>query len=169
MASEVHPTSSTSHGNVLATLETPFTPSTSGISNTYSLGTQVNLPKLDLRKFDWDISKWPSFWDAFESSVHSNTKLAPIGKFNYLNSLLVKSASEAISGLSLTTANYDEAIAILKRRFGSKQSIINRHMETLLNINSVKSGLSIQAPHQLHDLIESQVRSLKSLGVSLSS
>lgn len=102
MASEVHLTSYTSHGNVLTTSETPLTPSTSGISNTYSLETQVKLPKLDLRKFDGDISKWPSFWNAFESSVHNNTKLAPIDKFNYLNSLLVKSASEAISGLSLT-------------------------------------------------------------------
>lgn len=72
-----------------------------------------------------------SFWDAFESSVHNNTKLAPIDKFNYLNSFLVKSASEAISGLSLTAGNYDEAVAILKRRFGNKQSIINRHMETV--------------------------------------
>ena len=169
MASEVHLTSSTSHGNVLVTSDTPLTPSTSGISNTYSLGTQVKLPKLDLRKFDGDISKWPSFWDAFESSVHSNTKLAPVDKFNYLNSLLVNSASEAISGLSLTAANYDEAVTILKRRFGNKQLIINRHMETLLNISSVKSGLNIQALRQLHDLIESQVRSLKSLGVSSSS
>ena len=169
MASEVHLTSSTSHGNVLVTSDTPLTPSTSGISNTYSLGTQVKLPKLDLRKFDGDISKWPSFWDAFESSVHSNTKLTPVDKFNYLNSLLVNSASEAISGLSLTAANYDEAVTILKRRFGNKQLIINRQMETLLNIRSVKSGLNIQVLRQLHDLIESQVRSLKSLGVSSSS
>ena len=169
MASEVHLTSSTLHGNFLVTSDTPLTPSISGISNTYSLGTQVKLPKLDLRKFDGDISKWPSFWDAFESSVHSNTKLAPVDKFNYLNSLLVNSASEAISGLSLTAANYDEAVTILKRRFGNKQLIINRHMETLLNISSVKSGLNIQALRQLHDLIESQVRILKSLGVSSSS
>ena len=168
MASEVHLTS-TLHGNVFVTLDTPLTPSTSGISNTYSLGTQVKLPKLDLRKFDGDISKWPSFWDAFESSVHSNTKLASIDKLNYLNSLRVNSASEAISGLSLTAANYDEAVTILKRRFGNKQLIINRHMKTLLNISSVKSGLNIQAIRQLHDLIESQVRSLKSLGVSSSS
>ena len=42
-------------------------------------------------------------------------------------------------------------------------------MATLLNINSVKSGLNIKELRQLHDLIESQVRSLKSLGVSLSS
>lgn len=75
-ASEVHLTSSTPHGNVLMTSDIPLTPSTSGISNTYSLGMQVKLPKLDLRKFDGDISK------AFESSVHTNTKLAPIEKFS---------------------------------------------------------------------------------------
>ena len=47
--------------------------------------------------------------------------------------------------------------------------IINEHMETLLNINSVKSVLNIQALRQLHDLIESHVRSFKSMGVSSSS
>ena len=45
MALKVYLTSSTTHGNVLS--ETPLTPSTSGISNTYSLGTQVKLPKLE--------------------------------------------------------------------------------------------------------------------------
>lgn len=72
----------------------------------------------------------------------------------------MKSASEAISELSLTAANYDEAVAILKRRLGNKQLIINRE---------VKSGLNIHEPRQLHDLIESHVRSLKSLAVSSSS
>ena len=47
MASEVHLTFS-SHGNVITTPETLWIPSTSGISNTYSLGTQVKLPKLHL-------------------------------------------------------------------------------------------------------------------------
>ena len=185
---ETHLSLSTSPGVVYAASEARVTPSTvpeisfvhsqqahgyppvaPGISNTYGIGTQVKLPKLDLKKFNGDISKWPSFWDAFESSVHNNKRLAAIDKFNYLNSLLMKSASEAISGLSITAANYDEAVTILKRRFGNKQLIIDRHMETLLNVNSVKSGPSgnTQPLRQLYDLIESQVRSLNSLGVSL--
>ena len=187
---ETHLSLSTSPGVVYAASEARVIPSTApeisfvhsqqahgyppvapGISNTYGIGTQVKLPKLDLKKFNGDISKWPSFWDAFESSVHNNTRLAAIDKFNYLNSLLMKSASEAISGLSITAANYDEAVTILKRRFGNKQLIINRHMETLLNVNSVKSGPSgnTQPLRQLYDLIESQVRSLNSLGVSSNS
>ena len=126
---------------------------------------QVKLPKLDLKKFDGEISNWPTFWDAFESSIHNNTKLAAIDKFNYLNSLLMKSASDAISGLYLTATNYEEAVTILKKRFGNKQQIINRHMDILLSINPVNSSQNIDKLRQLYDTLEPHVRSLKSLGV----
>ena len=88
-----------------------------------------------MKKFDGEVSTWPSFWDAFESSIRKNPKLAHIDKFNYLNSLLMKLALDAISGLSLTASNYEEAIAILKKRFGNKQQITNRHMDILVNVN----------------------------------
>ena len=45
---------------------------------------RVKLTKLDLRKFDGEVSTWPTFWDAFESCIHKNPTLAPIDKFNYL-------------------------------------------------------------------------------------
>ena len=48
--------------------------------------------------------------------IHKNSKLATVDKFNYLNSLLDKIASEAIAGIAITEANYEEAIAILKSR-----------------------------------------------------
>ena len=48
-------------------------------------------------------------------------------------------ASEAISGLKLTTANYSEAAAILKRRFARKLLIITKHMEVLLSVDAVMS------------------------------
>ena len=127
--------------------------------------TQIKLPKLELKKFNGDHSKWISFWDTFEASVHENENLSPIDKFNYLISLLERSAAEAISGLTLTASNYDEAIEILKGRFGNKQQIINRHMEILLNLDSVTSHHNMRSLRKLHDTVESNVRSLKSLGV----
>ena len=101
--------------------------------------TQVKLPKLELKKFDGDHSKWISFWDSFEASVHNNESLTAIDKLKFLNSLLERSSAEAISGLSLGPSNYEEAIDILKARFRNNQQIINRHMEVLLNLESVTS------------------------------
>lgn len=39
----------------------------------------------------------------------------------------LKESADAITGLSLTAANYEEAVAVLKARFGNKQRIVNRH------------------------------------------
>lgn len=72
-------------------------------SSIQEMGPRVKLSKLDLKKFDGEVSSWFTFWDASESSIHKNPKLAPIDKFNYLNSLLMKPALDAISGLSLTS------------------------------------------------------------------
>jgi len=53
--------------------------------------------------------------------------------------LLESAALEAITGLTTTEANYEEAVATLKKRFGNPQLIINRHMEALLNVSGVSS------------------------------
>ena len=86
--------------------------------------TQVKLSKLTLKKFNGDLMKWMTFWDTFESAVHNNATLSSIDKFNYLNSMLESAAAEAIAGLTLTSANYEEAIETLKRRFGNKQLML---------------------------------------------
>ena len=117
-----------------------------------------------MKQFDGEVSTWPTFWDAFESSIHKNPKFAPIDKFSYLNSLLMKPALDAISGLSLTASNYEEAIAILKKRFRNKQQIINRHMDILVNVSPVINE-DTRKVMELYDALESHVRSLKSLGL----
>ena len=80
-----------------------------------------------------------TFWDTFESAVHKHPTLSSIDKFNYLNSLSESAAAEAIAVLTLTSANYEEAVATLKRRFGNKQLIVNRYMDLLLNLEAVTS------------------------------
>jgi hypothetical protein len=83
------------------------------------------LPKLILKRLSGDPSQWNQFWDTFEASIHNNPSLAPIAKLNYLKSFMDGTAAESIAGLSLSNANYEEAIVILKSRFGNKQQIIN--------------------------------------------
>lgn len=109
-------------------------------------GGMVKLPKLVPRKFNGDLTKWETFWSSFESSIHLNAALTAVDKFNYLNSLLEGPALAAVAGLKLTTANYAEAIDTLKKRFGNKQQIISRHMDTLLELESVASSNNTKSP-----------------------
>ena len=71
--------------------------------------------------------------------------------------------------MTLTGANYDEAIEILQERFGNKQLIINKHMEQLLSIDAVASQHDVKGLRHLYDIIEANVRSLDSLGVKAES
>ena len=42
---------------------------------------RAKLPKLKVRKFGGNISKWQEFWDSFESPIDKNATLAKVDKF----------------------------------------------------------------------------------------
>lgn len=136
-----------------------------GASASASARAKVRLPKLNLKKFTGNVTEWTAFWDAYKSAIHDNPELTDIDRFNYLNTLLGSSAAEAVAGLKLTAANYAEAIAILDKRFGDKQQIINSHMDAMLNLPSVKNIYDIKGIRQFYDKVEANVRGLKSLEI----
>ena len=112
--------------------------------------------------------KWTSFWDSYQSTVHLNPNLSKVDKFNYLWSLLDNSAHDAIAGLTLSSANYQRALEILHKRFGNKQVIISKHMDTFMNMDTI-SDRHLKDLHQLYDHTESHVWSLRSLGIEAAS
>ena len=74
-------------------------------------------------------------------------------------------ALSAISGLTLSSENYHEAIDFLKKRFGNTQTLISAHMETLLNVNKVKKSDDTIALRKLYNDVETCVRNLKTLNI----
>ena len=122
----------------------------------------VKLPKLDFNKFSGELLKWQEFWDSFESAIHSNASLNPVEKMNYLRAKLEGEAEEVISGLTLTNANYEEAIRLLQKRFGQNEIIINAHYTSLMDTPASSSSTS--ALRTRYDSIEKHLRSLQALG-----
>jgi len=62
-----------------------------------------------------DLTAWIRFWDSYKVAIHENHSLSEIDKFNYLNSLLQGPALDAVSGFTLTAANYNEAVSVLEK------------------------------------------------------
>ena len=128
---------------------------------------QSKTTKLTLKKFGGDITLWSSFWDSLESSIHNNPDLTElISSTTYIhfwNTLLL------IPGLTLSSSNYEEAIALLKKRFGCKQQLISKHMEALLNLEAVTSSRDLTNLRQLYDKVESHVRWIESLDITSAS
>ena len=96
---------------------------------------------------------------------YTTITIFPRFNFNYLNSSLEGTAFRAIQGLTLTGANYDAAIEILRDRFGQPQQIITAHMDELLKIPA-NTGDRLSSLRFIYDKISIHVRALASLGVS---
>ena len=112
-------------------------------SNFVNSQVKVKLPKLELKTFDGDIINWKRFRDQFDVSVHSNNLISKIEiylKFSYLKTFLNESASSCISGLTLATGNYDEAVKILEERFGKTQILISAFMQQFVSLPKIKSA-----------------------------
>ena len=139
--------------------------STVGGILTSATSYKPRLPKLSLAKFKGEVTKWNTFWDSFKSAIHDNNDILKIDKFDYLNSLLEGTAQRAIQGLSLTEANYDAAVEILRDPFGQPQQIITAHMDELLKIPA-STGDCPSSLRFIYDKISVHVRVLASLGAS---
>ena len=126
---------------------------------------KVRLPKITLQPIDRDLTTWTTFWDSFKAAINKNNSLTDIDKINYLRGLLQRTALEAISGLTLTSANYREALAILQKRFGNKPLIVAKYMDALMHVEAVTSHHNVKGLCHLYDSVESNVRSLTTLGV----
>ena len=77
-------------------------------------------------------------------------------------------ALATISGLTLNSENYKEALNILIDRYGNPQVLISAHMETLVKINKVKNMENLEALRKLYNDIENCMRNLKSLKIESS-
>ena len=119
---------------------------------------------MNLPTFTGNPLHWCTFWDSFEASVHSNSNLSGVQKFSYLQAQLVGDASRAIAGFPLTNNNYEQAVNLLKERFGQPSKIINAHMQALLDLPSPCYQLS--SLQLFYDSMENHVRGLGSLGKS---
>ena len=103
------------------------TPATPPVASTLSSGTltvtpsstvdhspRVKLPKLSLKGSMETLPGGQHFGTHLNRLCTITLPLTSVDKLNYLNSLLESVAEGAVSALTLSAANYEEAITILK-------------------------------------------------------
>ena len=86
---------------------------------------------------------------------------------NYMKGLITSNAVRPVSGLPMTSQNYEKAIEMLKEHFGRKQVLIKAHMESLSKISAPSTD--VQQLQKFHDSCKSNIRALETLGVQTDS
>lgn len=84
-----------------------------------------------------------------------------------MRSFLAANPLKRIEGFAITTDNYLKGVEILKNRYGKENLLINVHMNKLLSIPFLKYSSDIKTPRKFYDEIQTKIRSLESLNISL--
>ena len=144
-----------------AHLETSLTSETT--SNRAFSG--VRLPKINLPKFNGDVTKYQHFLQCFKCSIEANETLSDVNKLNYLINSLEGPAYKSLEGLQIIEENYKKAMDILNDRYGKPQRIISAHMQALLKLQTYQNDKTSDL-RAIYDKIMVNIRGLESLGIS---
>lgn len=129
---------------------------------------RFKLPTLESKKFDGGIKEWLPFWSQFQK-VHDDPDIDLNDKVEYLIQATIPGsrARQLVDSFPATGSNYRKMIDCLFSRFGREDLQIEVYVRELLKlvINNTSSGnkkdLSL-----LYDNIETQLRSLETLGIT---
>ena len=161
LVTATHPVISTTHAVTSSASHVAPPPASHLPSNS---GATTRLPKLTIPVFSGDPLQWQSFWDCFEAAVHNNSSLSDVQKLSYLRAQLQHDAARVVAGFPLTGVNYEHSVTLLQQRYGQPYKLVNDHMNALLEMhNPTNSSSALQL---FYDSVESQARSLSSLGKS---
>ena len=74
------------------------------------------------------------------------------------------STKSTIAGFALTADNYEAAVALLKKRFGKKNTIQRAHIDELMKVASVYNERDTSRLRALYDGVETHYRGLTAIG-----
>ncbi|KZS06622.1 Uncharacterized protein APZ42_029869 [Daphnia magna] len=124
----------------------------------------TRLPQRQIKHFKGDILQWRSFWESFNASIHSST-MSDVRKFDYLKEYLKGEAYLCVENLELTAANYNIAIAELKRVYAKPKALIQTHLCKFDNLAPVRSMTDVSVLRRLQLTVQSHINALETLGV----
>jgi hypothetical protein len=124
----------------------------------------ISLPKMKLPEFKGDVHEWMTFWQRFDSSVHSRN-YKDVDKMELLLSCLMGEAKDAISNIKISNENYDIAVKILEKKYGDEKMLIEQLESELMTLPTVNEvGLALK---KNVDKIEQICRQLDLLGMEV--
>lgn len=102
--------------------------------NPHQPTTYTRLPKLEIKHFNGDLLEWVSFINLFNSTIHRDTTIPAVTKFQYLLSVLSGEPQNLIKSLPLSAANYLVAYDLLNERYHSPRRLVTLHLNQILDL-----------------------------------
>lgn len=109
-------------------------------SSSRQSSVNVQLPKLELPRFNGNTEDFQVFFDTFKALIHENKSLSDIEKYHYLISCLSGPALSIVKGIPVTANNYQIVYAALIERYQNKRILAVTYLDQILNYPVVRAG-----------------------------
>ncbi|CAJ0601117.1 unnamed protein product [Cylicocyclus nassatus] len=101
------------------------------------------LPPIPVPTFTGELWDFENFWRLFEANV-DHQPLTKLQKFNYLINALRGEARELVNRFTVTEDNYEEAIAMLRRKYGDKSRLVAKLQQRLEETYAANTSTTAQ-------------------------
>ncbi|CAG9786465.1 unnamed protein product [Diatraea saccharalis] len=124
----------------------------------------LNLPKLEIRKFDDNPKKWLSFWSQYKK-IHEDQTIDAETKFQYLTQAMTHESKARcfVNSYPPTEENYAKVIHTLKERYGKDDMLIKIYVRELLKLVNTNSKMLLS---DFYDKITTNLQILESLRIN---
>lgn len=127
----------------------------------------IDLPRIELVKFNGDPQNWVSFRQLFEEMVHKRHDISDVKKMSYLRSNVSGEAWDAIKHFRADLRDsYSKAWKCLNERFSNKRKIVQAEVEALFNLPKANSAKTFKT---FYSILVDSLESLSNLGIDVSS
>ncbi|KAJ8973698.1 hypothetical protein NQ317_000750 [Molorchus minor] len=124
--------------------------------------SNIRLPKITIPTFDGNFKNWPSFYDLYNSLIHTNGSLSNIEKFQYLITFLIKEPLNLLKSILLTEDNYEIAFETLVKRYQNKRLLATAYWNEINTAPYCKTSSSKDL-RKLLDTFSENIAALKNL------
>lgn len=128
----------------------------------------TRLPPIEIPKFKGDEKEWPPFIEIFNSLIHENTRLSNVEKLRYLLSFLEGNPRKLIEHFTITSANYESALKLLKGRYENKRIMLASYLRSISQYKKLTPGSAYDIIN-FHDLLNASLAGIENLGYDVSS
>lgn len=127
---------------------------------------KFKLPTIEFKKFGGDIKDWLPFWAQFKK-IHDDKTIDLTDKIIYLSQATIPGsrAQQIVESFPAIPENYENIVDSLKSRFGREDLQIEVYVREILKLVLNKSNKNCNVS-VLYDKIETQLRSLETLGIT---
>lgn len=126
---------------------------------------KVKLPTVRLPEFEGEAVEWDSFWDQFDSNIHSRSDLTEVDKLSYLKGQLKGNAKKLISGFPSEAVSYNAAVKLLRETYENKDKRLRDLAKKLIYLKVPSHNFNSLSEFRAE--LESNLRRLEKAGCDL--